>query len=164
MLPVLGGQPPPGATSCAAGGARSFAGAQSAPHTEERMTAPLAPLYFSPKMDCSLQLQFRGLMRERRDAFMLHLKDSLPDSPLIILVVTNRSYQRDTNKKDPSPRRQSRAFRRREGVPQTRHHLSKSRSSHATPLHPRQAIELEEARGQCELQCLVCRWQIAITA
>ena len=134
VLPALRGSAPPGAMSCV-GGSRSFAGVK---YTEERMTAPLAPLYFSPKMDTSLQLQFRRLMRERRDAFLLHLKDAVPDMPLIILVVTNRSYQRDTMKRGSGIRRNSRAFRRHRGVPEAQMHLSHSiyprLSSHTPPL------------------------------
>ena len=43
--------------------------------------------------------------------------------PLIILVVTNRSYQRDTMKRGSGIRRNSRAFRRHRGVPEAQMHF-----------------------------------------
>jgi len=57
---------------------------------EERVTAPLAPLYFSKRMDCSLVLRFAKMMRHPRDVFLLHLEDGLGSGfPLDILISLN---------------------------------------------------------------------------
>lgn len=59
--------------------------------TEETVTAPLAPLYFSSKMDSSLLLQHRNLMRGARELYLVHLEDGLGEGlPLHIVICTSR--------------------------------------------------------------------------
>ena len=58
--------------------------------SEERVTAPIAPLYFSPRMDCSLLLRYARMVRAPRDAYMLHLEDGVSDAPLQIVICFNQ--------------------------------------------------------------------------
>ena len=73
-LRQLGERPPP---------PRSADGAEM---REDRVTAPLAPLYFSERMDCSLVLRFEHMMRGSRDFFLVHLGDGDEAAPVHVLI------------------------------------------------------------------------------